>query len=143
MFRKSRGRGSRVHALARPAAPRSPPADSVDFSGDTSRSDDLIALAGDCDLLVHEVVDTEWFEKQGMSTPVVEHMRQVHTDVTQRGEVAAAARARLVVLSHLAPVDPIRFSDRQWATAAQASARSAGYRGRITVGHDLMRIPLD
>ncbi|MEV5696478.1 hypothetical protein AB0L55_03140 [Streptomyces anthocyanicus] len=55
---------------------------------------------------------------------------------------AAAAGARQVVLSHLAPADPAQFSDREWGAAARASARAAGYRGRVTVGHDLMRIPL-
>ncbi|MFG3155916.1 hypothetical protein ACGF7W_28195 [Streptomyces sp. NPDC048219] len=108
----------------------------------TRRSDDLIALAGDCDLLVHEVVDAAWFEEQGLPATVVEHMRQVHTDIGEIGAIAAAARARQVVLSHLAPADPTQFTDRQWAAAARASARAAGYRGRITVGHDLMRIPL-
>ncbi|WP_238697545.1 hypothetical protein [Streptomyces sp. E2N166] len=52
------------------------------------------------------------------------------------------ACARQVVVSSPAPADPTRFTDRQWAAAARASARTAGYRGRITVGHDLMRIPL-
>lgn len=115
---------------------------SVVFSGDTRRSDDLVALARDCDLLVHEVVDAAWFEEQGLPAAVVEHMRQVHTDISEIGGIAAAARARQVVLSHLAPADPTQFTDRQWATAARASARAAGYRGRVTVGHDLMRIPL-
>ncbi|MEV5885058.1 MBL fold metallo-hydrolase [Streptomyces sp. NPDC052020] len=116
---------------------------SVVFSGDTSRSDDLIALARDCDLLIHEAVDTAWFERQGMPAALVGHMREVHTEVGEIGPIAAAARARRVVLSHLAPADPAQLPDREWAAAARASARAAGYRGRVTVGHDLMRIPLD
>ncbi|MEU8704879.1 MBL fold metallo-hydrolase [Streptomyces sp. NBC_01460] len=115
---------------------------SVVFSGDTSRSDDLIALARDCDLLVHETIQSAWFEEQKLPTPVVEHMRQVHTDIGEIGGIAAAARARQVVLTHLAPAGPQQFTDRQWSAAARDSARAAGYRGRITVGHDLMRIPL-
>lgn len=116
---------------------------SVVFSGDTTRSDELVTLARGCDLLVHEVVDTSWFEKQGMPKRLVTHMREVHTDVSEIGEVAAAVRARRVVLSHLAPADPVQLPDHEWNAAARASARAAGYRGRITVGHDLMRIPLD
>ncbi|MGA5115082.1 MBL fold metallo-hydrolase [Streptomyces pseudogriseolus] len=115
---------------------------SVVFSGDTSRSDDLITLARDCDLLVHEAVDAAWFEETGLPATVVEHMREVHTDIAEVGGIAAAAGARQVVLSHLAPADPTQFPDREWAAAARASARAAGYRGRLTVGHDLMRIPL-
>ncbi|MEU1371465.1 hypothetical protein ABZ454_35845 [Streptomyces sp. NPDC005803] len=68
-------------------------------------------------------------------------MRRVRTDVTDRGEAAAAGTAH-VVPDHLAPADPAPSSDGRWATAVRASARSAGYRGRITVGHALMRIPL-
>ncbi|MEU0741616.1 MBL fold metallo-hydrolase [Streptomyces sp. NPDC006134] len=82
--------------------------------------------------------DTTWFERQGMPAGLVEHMRHVHTGI---GGIAATARARRVVLSHLAPADPARLPDAEWA-AARASARKAGYRGRVTVGHDLMRIPL-
>ncbi|MFH9811643.1 MBL fold metallo-hydrolase [Streptomyces olivaceus] len=115
---------------------------SVVFSGDTSRSDDLIALARDCDLLVHEAVDAAWFEESGLPATVVEHMREVHTDIAEVGRIAAAAGARHVVLSHLAPADPTQSPDREWAAAGRASARAAGYRGRVTVGHDLMRIPL-
>ena len=115
---------------------------SVVFSGDTSRSDDLIALARGCDLLVHEAVDAAWFEETGLPATVVEHMREVRTDIAEVGGIAAAAGARQVVLSHLAPADPTQFPDREWAAAARASARAAGYRGRLTVGHDLMRIPL-
>lgn len=116
---------------------------SIVFSGDTSRSDDLISLAQDCDLLIHETVNTALFEQQGLPASVVQHMREVHTDIGEIGEIADAARARRVVLSHLAPADPAQLPDREWAVAARASARAAGYRGRITVGHDLMRIPLD
>ncbi|MBT2488627.1 MBL fold metallo-hydrolase [Streptomyces sp. ISL-96] len=115
---------------------------SVVFSGDTSRSDDLIALARDCDLLVHEAADTAWFEQQGLPARLVEHMREVHTDISEVGAIATAAGARHVVVSHLAPADPTQFPQREWASAAHASARAAGYRGRVTVGHDLMRIPL-
>ncbi|MEW2289917.1 MBL fold metallo-hydrolase [Streptomyces sp. NPDC047841] len=115
---------------------------SVVFSGDTSRSDDLVALARGCDLLVHEAVDATWFEEQGMPARLVDHMREVHTDISEVGEIAAAAEARRVVLSHLAPADPTQFPDREWAAAARSSARAAGYRGHLTVGHDLMRIPL-
>ncbi|MFF9488238.1 hypothetical protein [Streptomyces sp. NPDC014676] len=70
-------------------------------------------------------------------------MGEVHTDVAEVGGIAAAAGARQLVLSHLAPADPPQFPAREWAAAARASARAAGYRGRVTVGHDLMRIPLD
>ncbi|WP_425826122.1 MBL fold metallo-hydrolase [Streptomyces fractus] len=116
---------------------------SVVFSGDTRRSDDLIALARDCDLLVHEAMDASWFEEQHLPAALIKHMHEVHTDVTEIGEVARAARARHVVINHLSPADPTQRPDEEWAAAARASARSAGYRGRVTVGRDLMRIPLN
>lgn len=66
----------------------------------------------------------------------------MHTGISEVGGAAAAAGARRVVVSHLAPADPSQFPESEWAAAARAAARTAGYRGRVTVGHDLMRIPL-
>jgi hypothetical protein len=47
-----------------------------------------------------------------------------------------------LVTTHLSPVDPAVLSDAAWRKQLQASARTAGYRGRMTLGQDLMRIPV-
>ncbi|MFG2660176.1 hypothetical protein [Streptomyces sp. NPDC048425] len=84
----------------------------------------------------------QWFDEQRSPAPVVDHMRRVHTDRREIGGTATDARARQVVLSHLAPADPTQMPEHHGAAAARASARKASYQGRMTVGHDLMHLPL-
>jgi len=100
---------------------------SVTFSGDTTKSDNLIALARDTDILVHEaqfsLADT------GANTRFPPgYLVRSHTSAEQVGEVAAAANAKHVVLSHYSPTD---LPDAQWINAI-----STHYAGRITVARD-------
>ncbi|SCD55670.1 hypothetical protein GA0115245_108814, partial [Streptomyces sp. di188] len=72
---------------------------------------------------------------------VVEQVRGA-TPTSQTRAGSPPPGSRHVVLGLLAHVGPARFPGRDLAAAARASARAAGYRGRLTVGHDLMRTPL-
>lgn len=100
---------------------------SVTFSGDTTKSDNLIRLAADTDILVHEAqfsLDDAYY---GNRFPP-DYLVRSHTSAEQVGEVAAAAGAKHVVLSHYSPTD---LPDSQWLDAIGKS-----FSGRITVARD-------
>jgi len=110
---------------------------SVAFSGDTAVSDNLIALARDADLLVHQVVDLAYLERQGAGPAEIERMAASLTDVTQVGKVAERARVGELILTHYLPAEPDVISDAEWAERARH-----GYRGTTTAGTDGLRRPL-
>jgi ribonuclease BN (tRNA processing enzyme) len=107
---------------------------SVVFSGDTTVSDDLIALARGTDVLVHEVADLGYLERHGTTGADLERMAALHTDVTQVGSVAERAGAGELILSHYLPPEPGAITDAQWAERA-----GPGFGGIITAGHDGLR----
>lgn len=117
------------------------PDGSIVVSGDTCVSENLIDLAKDADVLVHEVIDPMFVEQlvarmpSEKAGPVREHLLASHTTIEQVGrDVAEPARAKNLVLNHLVPAanDP-----RRWEEAQE------GYSGRVLVGEDLMEIPID
>ena len=79
---------------------------SIVFSGDTSKSDALIALAKDADVLVHEVEDMNAVEKLIRSMPGrnveagLKHHYETHTSPEDVGKIATAANVKKLVLSH-------------------------------------------
>ena len=100
---------------------------SVTFSGDTTKSDNLIALAHDTDILVHEAqfsLDDAYYGNRFPPNYLVNS----HTSAEQVGEVAAAANAKHVILSHYSPTD---LPDSQWLDAIGKS-----YSGKVTVAKD-------
>ncbi|WP_197517374.1 MBL fold metallo-hydrolase [Microbacterium karelineae] len=112
---------------------------SVTFSGDTAPSDNLIELAQDTDVLVHEVIDRAWAEARFPEprTPAQEatlkHLLESHTTIEDVGPVAEAAGARALVLNHLVPGD---------GPVPQYRKAGRGFSGRLIVGRDLDEIPL-
>ena len=113
---------------------------SVVFSGDTAPSPNIPVLAKRADLLVHEVADLATLSVLGLPPALLAHVAAVHTDVTVLGQVAAESDVPALVTTHLSPVQPAVLSDAAWREQLQASARTAGYHGRMTLGQDLMRI---
>lgn len=100
---------------------------SVTFSGDTTKSDNLIRLARDTDILVHEAefsLDDAYY---GNRFPP-NYLQSSHTSAEQVGEVAAAANAKHVVLSHYQPSD---LPDSQWLEQV-----GKAFSGKVTVGKD-------
>jgi ribonuclease BN (tRNA processing enzyme) len=100
---------------------------SVTFSGDTTKSDNLIALAKDTDILVHEAqfsLDDAYYHNRFPPNYLVNS----HTSAEQVGEVAAAANAKHVILSHYSPTD---LPDSEWLTAV-----GKHYSGKVTVARD-------
>ena len=100
---------------------------SVTFSGDTTKSDNLILLAKDTDILVHEAqfsLDDSYY---GNRFPP-NYLKSSHTSAVQVGEVAAAANAKHVILSHYEPTD---LTDSQWTDEI-----GKNFSGKVTVARD-------
>jgi ribonuclease BN (tRNA processing enzyme) len=110
------------------------PDGSVVFSGDTTVDDNLIKLATDADILVHHVADLEYLGRHGFTGPALDHMRALHTDVSEVGGVAERARVGELILTHYLPAEPAAISLADWAERA-----ARGFSGRTTAGHDGLR----
>ncbi|MFB9317878.1 MBL fold metallo-hydrolase [Cryptosporangium minutisporangium] len=112
---------------------------SVVFSGDTARSDNLGRLAHRADLLVHEAAAAEALPALGLRPALLEHIRDVHTDVADLGAIAVAADVGAVVVNHLSPG---ALAAEEWQSLIDRSRENAGFRGEMILGEDLMRIPV-
>ncbi|GAA1258265.1 MBL fold metallo-hydrolase [Janibacter melonis] len=107
---------------------------SVTFSGDTRYSTNLVEMAQDTDILVHEAIGVEG---AGLPDATLDHMLQSHVLTEKVGEVAQQAHAKHLVVSHYADLGAPEVDVRRWTRLAQR-----GYRGRTTVGRDLDRFTL-
>lgn len=111
------------------------------FSGDTSRSDALIALAQNADVLVHEVEDMAAVEAFIRSMPGrdvaagLKHHYETHTSSQDVGKIATAANVKKLVLSHLSPT-----ADDPALPARLLEAARRDFSGEIVVSEDLMEI---
>ncbi len=129
------------HPLVSPAfAYRFDAADrSIVISGDTAKSDNLIALARGADVLVHEAMWLPAIDQILARNPnalnLRKHLLDSHTAVEDCGKVAAAAGVKTLVLSHLVPGGDASITDEMWIEAA-----SRHFSGRVVVGKDLMEI---
>ncbi|MFE9687206.1 MBL fold metallo-hydrolase [Streptomyces sp. NPDC006285] len=105
---------------------------SVAFSSDTTITVNMVALAQDADILVHEAIDLEVVRRSGNLTPEQpQHHENSDADVARiGGNVARPANVRTLVLSHLAPTKAI--PDASWKAKA-----GKGFGGRVVVGNDL------
>ena len=89
-------------------------------SGDTVKSPNLISAAKDVDVLVHEAQANHIVkllqETAGASRPrvakIMGDIPDYHTSPVEAAEVANAANARLLVLSHLTPPPPNALLER-------------------------------
>jgi ribonuclease BN (tRNA processing enzyme) len=116
------------------------PDGSVVISGDTNVSANLIDLAKDCDVLVHEVIDPAYVERVAANlpeearVPLKKHLLESHTTIEQVGrDVAEKSGAKTLVLSHLVPGNnPVEA----WQHAQE------GYSGKLIVGTDLRQVPV-
>jgi ribonuclease BN (tRNA processing enzyme) len=119
----------------------------VVFSGDTAAPDtNLIALARDCDVLVHEVQDNDDVEALAASFPTPEqgaalreHLLNAHSDVRALPRVGQAAGAARVVFSQYTPLPK---PPQEYLAKARAAADEIGYDGDLVAPIDLDVIPL-
>ena len=107
---------------------------SVVLSGDTRYSENLIAHAKGCDVLVHEVVAPEVERRASvMRDPAVtQRIIDHHTTPEDAGRVFAAVKPRLAVYSHIVP-------SVTTAKDLEGPTRKT-YAGPLVVGEDLMVI---
>lgn len=112
---------------------------SIVISGDTRPSKQLVELARDADVLVHEVMYLPALEKLIASEPDAKRLRQhlldSHTTTTQVGRIASEAGVKTLVLSHFVPGGDASLSDEVWRDAV-----APGFKGRLIVGHDLQEL---
>lgn len=133
------------HGAAKPAyAYRFDTADrSIVFSGDTSKSKNLIALAEGADVLVHEIlnlsaVDAMVAAVDPGNAALKRHIVESHTPMEDVGAVATEAHVKKLVLNHFVPTGHPEF-DRPdvWVKGVRKN-----YQGEVVVGEDLMEIRL-
>lgn len=115
----------------------------IAISGDTAPTANMVRLAQDADLLLHEAISFDWVQQtygdktDATSRASVDHHRRSHTSVQQAIAVAEQAGARRLALHHLVPG---HRTTREWLA-------EAGHNAEVVVPDDLetlqvARIPL-
>jgi ribonuclease BN (tRNA processing enzyme) len=108
---------------------------SIVFSGDTARTPNMVRLARNADILVHEVVNIAYYRRTLPPGPPTDafigHLSDSHTPVDEVGLIAQEANVKHLVLSHFAPGDPRAVPSAEWRREARRN-----WRGRLTVGED-------
>ncbi len=111
------------------------------FSGDTAYFPPLAEFAKGADVLVHEVAYGPALDALALRNPnaatMLEHLKASHTLAEDVGRIAKAAGVKRLVLNHFVPADDKSLTPDVWDKAVRAA-----YDGPLTVGHDLMELPL-
>ncbi|MBI3713142.1 MAG: MBL fold metallo-hydrolase [Burkholderiales bacterium] len=114
---------------------------SIVISGDTSYSPQLVELARDADILVHEIMHTPSLEKLLATEPnalrLKAHLLASHSTGEQVARVAREANVKKLVLSHFVPGGYPYLNDQVWLDAVRPH-----FDGEIIVGRDLMEISI-
>jgi ribonuclease BN (tRNA processing enzyme) len=110
------------------------PTRSVVISGDTRPSDALLAASRNVDVLVHEVYSAAKLapEKRPGGDDWPRYMHEFHTSDVELGKIAAEAKPKLLVLTHI-----IRMGSSD--ADLISGVRAGGFTGRVVVGRDLER----
>lgn len=103
---------------------------SVVFSGDTTKSDALIALAKGADILVHEALYADLYRTSSGHS----HILDSHTPVEDVSRVAAEAGVKTLVLNHFVPDNDPR-AEPAWLPAARSH-----FSGEVILGRDLLEL---
>jgi ribonuclease BN (tRNA processing enzyme) len=122
------------------------PTRSIVFSGDTAPSANLVKLARNADLFVCEAMDVAQHARlveqakqaiaAGNENSVSRHVAETHSTTEDVGRMAAEAKVKTVVLSHLLPgSNGVELPD----TAYIAAVRKF-FDGEVIVGRDGMRL---
>lgn len=119
---------------------------SVVFSGDTSKSVAVEKACNGCDILVHEVLNTEMvaltqtaMKKAGRPGPekIMSDIPDYHTSPVQAGETAQAAKAKMLVFTHIIPAVPVDYLKSYYLKGVDDA-----YDGKIVLGEDGMMFSL-
>jgi ribonuclease BN (tRNA processing enzyme) len=112
---------------------------SIVISGDTRPSANLVRLARDADILVHEVMYLPALEQVIGSEPnaknLREHLLASHTTTEQVGRTATEAGVKTLVLSHFVPGGAPIIPDDVWRDAV-----SPHFSGNLIIGRDLLEL---
>jgi ribonuclease Z len=103
---------------------------SIMISGDTAPTQAIARACHGCDLLLHEVYSTAWFEER---TPAWQKYHSTfHTSTIALAEIANAAKPKQLVLYHqlFRPADNVD-------EVLINELRKAGYKGPVASAHDL------
>jgi ribonuclease Z len=101
----------------------------VAFSGDTSPSDNLVAVCKGVDVLIHEAIDLDVLRSLVSNQERMEAIVARHTTPEQAASIFSKVSPRLAVFSH----SP--------GTAAIVEQTRRSYSGRVEMGKDLMAMP--
>lgn len=105
---------------------------SVTISGDTAPCPNLVRLARNTDLLLHEAINLELLARRytdaQMLKATMDHHRRAHTTAIEAGRIAQEAGARHLALHHLVP----SYSPPEAWLEARAT-----YQGELTIPEDL------
>lgn len=101
---------------------------SVTLSGDTTHSDNLIKLADQTDILVHEAIGGG----ENLPEASYQHMKDSHVFIQECGPIAEKAGAKHMVISHYAELTKAQVDYDDYKRMAQE-----GYNGEVTIGKEL------
>lgn len=111
------------------------PDGSVVVSGDTRVCDEVMSLAADADVLVHEACRKRALAAAIAGSPF-ENIFDYHADSVELGERAQHWGVRHLLLTHLIPSPRTPEEVAKFAS----DVRAGGYTGAVTVGEDLTSI---
>jgi ribonuclease BN (tRNA processing enzyme) len=99
------------------------------ISGDTRPSDAIAAACHGCDVLIHEVYSDSGFT----TVPALRqaYHAQAHTSATQLGAIAAQARPKLLILTHL-----LFFGASEERLLSEVRSK---FSGNVVLAHDLQQ----
>jgi ribonuclease BN (tRNA processing enzyme) len=101
---------------------------SVVISGDTGPSQSVARACHGCDLMLHEVYSSKWFNQQSDQ----KYHSRFHTSAAELAAIAASGKPAMLVLYH----QLFRPEDDVDAELLE-EIRKAGYTGRVASAHDL------
>ncbi len=115
---------------------------SIVFSGDTTRSQAIEKACKGCDILVHEVLNAEMvaiveaaMKKAGRPRieKIMADIPDYHATPAEVAESAKAAKAKMLVFSHIVPAVPIGFLEPYYLKDV-----TTGFGGEMVMGKDGM-----
>jgi ribonuclease BN (tRNA processing enzyme) len=108
------------------------PGRSIVFSGDTRPSEELVRMATEVDVLIHEVQPSDSTQHPGRRSAMewARYVRAYHTTALQLGELAAQARPKLLIVYH----NGRRVTDDRILADIRRS-----FSGPVTIAADLQR----
>lgn len=119
---------------------------SIVFSGDTAYSDGLVKLATGADLFVCEVMSVPFYESmmaqakeaaaKGNTNSIARHIAETHVTTVDVGRMAAAAKVKTVVLTHIVP--GLRPGATELPDTIFIDGVREHFNGQVIVGRDQM-----